>query len=157
MKTCPAGNTRSPTGVLLSRELPATEPAGNRPAEIPAAMSIDQLMNKPVTSFPKKEERLDDADRKRSRDPFETGGHRGRNSHPASCLRARRRRAPASHRAAVAGVGESEILMALGGKITFAREAGKVRFAISLESAEHTGLGSSAQQPKLAIEVHRKP
>ena len=58
---------------------------------------------------------------------------------------------------AILTVGESEGFAALGGTITFTREADKVRFTIDIMSTGSTGLKISAQLLKLATEVHRKP
>ena len=58
--------------------------------------------------------------------------------------------------AAVVVVGESERFTALGGTISFTREADKVRFAINLDSAERAGLKISAQLLKLATDVQHK-
>jgi hypothetical protein len=58
--------------------------------------------------------------------------------------------------AAVVVVGESERFAALGGTISFTREADKVRFAINLDSAGRARLKISAQLLKLATDVQHK-
>lgn len=68
-----------------------------------------------------------------------------------------RLRASAWRNAPVVVVGESNSFAALGGLITFTREADKVRFSINLESADRAGLKISAQLLKLAADVHRTP
>ncbi len=58
---------------------------------------------------------------------------------------------------AVVTVGESPQFAALGGTITFRREADRVTFAVDLALAEHAGLKVSAQLLKLATSVRHKP
>jgi hypothetical protein len=58
--------------------------------------------------------------------------------------------------AAIVAVGESEDFAALGGTITFTREAAKVRFEINIAPAERSGLKISSQLQKLATVVRRQ-